>query len=383
MRITILCAGHSLGDERVVCRQAYSLAKNGHDVLVLGRSDVDKAPPSHPRLTLQSVEPLIRGGSLKSRLLRIKALFKIFKKAVASKPDIVAAHEPDSALVALLVRNKIGVPVHFDIHECFEEMLASRFSMPIADIVRFITSQYMRQIAKRCDWISVVSPVIEAQYLSIRHDDRVILLYNSPPIDLFPVCNQNVNGSVTVCHEGWLDHARGMKQLLQAVSLANKNVDLHMLFVGSVRPHCEKDFAAILEELKVNHVVEVTGWLSYDKVGIEDSRAQIGVVSLQPSGNNFGGLSNKIFSYMACGQAVIVPQGSASAQLVEKYDCGIAIDITNPNDIAHAITILAKDEQLRKRLGDNGRHAIVSLFDWSKMSIQLIDIYKQLQLKSI
>ena len=36
-RITIMCPAHALGDERVVCRQALTLAQAGHEVLVLAR----------------------------------------------------------------------------------------------------------------------------------------------------------------------------------------------------------------------------------------------------------------------------------------------------------------------------------------------------------
>jgi len=37
MRIAMLCSGHQVTDERITYKKAVSLAKDGHEVIVLGR----------------------------------------------------------------------------------------------------------------------------------------------------------------------------------------------------------------------------------------------------------------------------------------------------------------------------------------------------------
>jgi glycosyltransferase involved in cell wall biosynthesis len=172
-----------------------------------------------------------------------------------------------------------------------------------------------------------------------------------------------------------------MAQLLEAVALARASEDLRLLVVGKLRSGCETEFNQTVGRLRLSDIVEVTGWIPYQEVGHMDARAQIGLVTMQPSGNNLGSLSNKVYSYMACGQAVIVPAGSASEELVRNYDCGLAVDTTQPAAIAAAIVRLSRDSELRKRLGRNGRRAIETDLGWHRMECQLRQIYETLFLE--
>ncbi|MBE7503827.1 MAG: glycosyltransferase family 4 protein [Verrucomicrobiales bacterium] len=383
LRIAILCPSHSLGDERVVARQALSLARMGHTVTVLGRGDPDKKLPVHPRLQLESLLPMLRTASAASRLVRLKALLKARRLVLACRPHVLAAHEPDSAWLALSLRRRTGAAIHFDIHECFEEMAAARAPRAVAGWVRRFVWWGVSAAARRCDWLTVVSPHTARQYRAVHPKGRVAVLHNSPPIETFPLASQRVTGPITLCHEGWLDRSRGMTQILRALVLARRTADVRLLVVGKLRPGCEAEFHALVRELGLDQVVTVTGWLPYDEVGRVDATAQIGLVTMQPSGNNFGSLSNKLYSYMACGHAIIVPAGSATAEVAEQHQCGVAVDTTDPQAIADAICRLANDAALREELGARGRRAVVEELGWHRMEEVLRRIYQELGEKSL
>lgn len=378
MRITIMCPSHSLGDERVVCRQALAVAQAGHDVLVLGRHDPDKSPPQHPRLRLESIGPMTRGASWRARVAKIQALYACYRRARSSSPDLLAAHEPETALLGLLISRRLRVPIHFDVHECFDELLAGRVPPVLSNAVKRLSWRALAWIARRCDYVTVVSPATQRQYQAVRGDRRVDIIHNSPPIELFPPCTQAPGGPLTVCHEGWLDLLRGMRQLLQAMALAGKQIPLRLLVVGKLGGSCAAQFDALVKELGIEERVTVTGWLPYPEVGKVDATAQIGVVTLQPTGNNNGSLSNKVYSYMACGQALIVPRNSATAELIGQHECGLAVDVTKPEEIARAMVQLANDPGLRERMGRNGRQAIERHLGWHVMSARLIFAYGDL-----
>lgn len=378
MRITIMCPSHSLGDERVVCRQALALAQAGHEVLVLGRHDPEKSPPQHPRLRLEAVGPMTRGASWRARLAKFQALHACWRRARSSAPDLLAAHEPETALWGLLISRQLKIPIHFDVHECFDELLAGRVPPVLSNWVKRLSWRALAWIARRCDYVTVVSPATQRQYQAVRADRRVDIIHNSPPIELFPPCTQTPAGPLTVCHEGWLDLLRGMRQLLQALALAEKQIPLRLLVVGKLGGNCAPLFNALVNELGIGACVTVTGWLPYAEVGKVDATAQIGVVTLQPTGNNNGSLSNKVYSYMACGQALIVPRDSATAELVAQHECGLAVDVTKPEEIARAMVRLANDPALRQTMGRNGRQAIERHLGWHVMSARLISAYGDL-----
>ena len=377
-RITIMCPAHALGDERVVCRQALTLAQAGHEVLVLARHDPEKSPPKHPGLRLEPVGPMTRGASVRARLAKIQALYACYRRACASAPDLLAAHEPETALLGLLISRRKKIPIHFDVHECFDELLASRVSPRLSGWVKRRVWSALSWIARRCDYVTVVSPTTQRQYQAVCGDRRVDIIHNSPPVELFPLCDQAAAGPLTVCHEGWLDLVRGMRQLLQAIALAGQRIPVRLLVVGKLGGGSAALFDSLVKELGIGDRVTVTGWLPYAEVGRVDATAQVGAVTLQPSGNNNGSLSNKVYSYMACGQAAIVPRDSATAELIAQHECGLAVDVTKPEEIAQAIVRLARDPALRQTLGQNGRRAIEQHLGWHVMSGRLVSAYGDL-----
>ncbi len=377
-RVAVMCSSHSLGDERVVSRQALSLAKLGYEVAVFGRDDPKKILPRHPRLQLVPIVPMTYGPSLGSRLKRLKTLRLLDSAVRQFQPDIVACHEPETALLAVLRLRRLGCAIHFDVLEYFEELAASRSPRPLRSLARRLTRRTLQWVASRCDWITVVSPAIVTSYAKAVGAEHVAVLLNSHPVEEFPLCTHNANGTVTVVHDGWLDESRGMAQMLEALALARRSVDVRLLCVGKVREDCAQRFDALVRQFNLSPHVEVTGWIPYDQLGHTDAKGQIGLVALQPTGNNFGGLSNKVYSYLSCGQPAIVPQGSASAELVSHYDCGVAVEITQPAAIAEAIVAIARDASLRKRLGQNGRRAVESELGWQKMEEKMCLGYAEL-----
>lgn len=371
--IVMLCSSHPVSDERITHKQAVSLAKMGYKVTVVGRDDGTKSLPEVAGLILTPVQS-VAGGLF----ARLRMLPKLYRAAVEARPDVITCHEPESALVGLFARRRCGAPVLFDIHECFQETLSSRLPRGLRGLVRFLSIVLLKSLGRRCNWLTVVSPPNQAFYQKTRRDDRVTIIHNSPRIELFPPCNHDVDGPVTICHDGYLDHSRGMMQILDSLVLARKQIDVRLLIVGRVDPGCKEAFEKRVAELSLADAIVIPGWKPYEEVGRLESTAQIGLVALQPGGNTFKSLNNKLYNYMSCGQPVIAPMGSATEDMVRQYDCGLLVDTTCPEDIATAIVRLATDPELRKRLGANGRLAVERQLGWHKMEELLADIYGQL-----
>jgi len=371
MKIAMLCSGHAVDDARVTYKQAGSLARAGHDVIVFGQESGDFACP---RLTLKRIAP--RHASLRKRAGLVRVLAR---EAIAWGPDVVTCHEPESVVAGLRVRAATGCKVIFDVHELFHESLSSRLIWPLGPAVRAGSIYLLRELGRRVDWVTVVSPPNQRFYGDVRHDGRVDIIHNSPKVDEFLTCSQDTQGPVLICHEGDLNPGRGMTQMLEALAIARRQADVRMLILGRV----EKAYQAQYDQLVARHgladAIEGPKWIKYNLLGQEVARAQIGIVAMQPTPNNYGSLSNKIYSYMACGHATVVPKGSATSDLVLGEQAGIAVDTTNPEAIAEAFVRLAKDPDLRSQLGANGRRAIMEKYGWHKMEERLLDIYAQLE----
>jgi hypothetical protein len=371
MRIAMLCSGHAVDDPRVMRKQAASLAGMGHEVIVFGRGE--GGPAKRSGVVLHPLDPLGGGLARRARLVP-----KLAEAAAEWNPDVVACHEPESALAGLRVKRRTGARMLFDVHELFHESLSSRLAWPLRPAVRCASAALLRYLGRRADWVTVVSPFNLAFYRAARGDDRVEIIHNGPIMELFPPCRQDVAGPVTVCHEGNLDRGRGMVQLLEGLALARRHADVRLLVVGEVRPGARALFEEKTGALGLRGAVEMPGWVDYDGVGAVLSRGQIGVVAMQPTPNNYLSLSNKLYNYMCSAMPVIAPAGSATADLVLREDCGVAVDVTRPDAIAEAIVRLAGDRPLRERLGARGRRAIQQRYGWHVMEKRLAEIYAQL-----
>lgn len=370
MRIAMLTTGHVVTDARVVHKQAASLAKAGHTVVVFGLEG--KPPVDVPGVDQRVLAK--PGGGLPARA---RLMPRLYHEAVAWRPDVVTCHEPESAVVGLFVKWRLGVPVLFDIHELYHETLSSRLGR-WGPLVRRLTRILLRTEARRCDWLTVVSPASRDFYRAVRYDGRVDMIQNSPIMKFFPLCDQSVAGPLTVAHEGNLGLNRGMVQILEALAIARRQADLKLLIVGRILPREQDIFDQTVRRLDLGEALVFPGWVAYDQIGLHLARAQIGIVCMQPTPNNFLSLSNKIYNYMACGLASIVPAGSASADLVAAHDAGLAVDTTNPQEVAEAFVRLAADADLRRRLGANGRRALETELGWHKMEERLYEIYQEL-----
>ncbi|MCD6303509.1 MAG: glycosyltransferase family 4 protein [Planctomycetes bacterium] len=372
MRIAMLCSGHPVDDARVAHKQARSLALAGHDVAVFGRRAAggEEIPP----VQLRPLAP--RGGGT---LRRMGMLPKLYRAAVAWRADVVVCHEPQSAIVGVLLKHFRGMKMIFDSHECFHETFSWRIGGLAGRLIRAASIVFARLLIPRCDWVTVVSGPNQRFLGKMRRDGRVDILHNSPIVELFPPCSQDVDGPVTAVHEGNLSRGRGMVQMLEALAIAREECDLKLLIIGQIVPADRALYERTVERLGLAEAVEFAGWTPWRKLGRVESRAQIGLACHQYSPNNFMSLGNKVYNYMCCGQPVIAPAGSATADIVRRYDCGLPADSSDPRQIARAMVRLAGDAELRKRLGANGRRAIEQELGWHKMEETMARIYAQLE----
>ena len=187
---------------------------------------------------------------------------------------------------------------------------------------------------------------------------------------------------MTVCHEGYLGKGRGMSQMLEAVAIAAKEADVRLMLLGRVVPAEIGVFEQLVKDLEITHLVDGPMWIDYSLLGEKIAQAQIGIVAMQPTPNNYLSLSNKLYNAMACGQALIVPKGSASADIVQDYACGVVVDTTKPEEIAEAIVVLAKNADMRQRFGAKGRKAIEEVLGWHRMKDRMRGIYQDMKEKS-
>jgi len=83
-----------------------------------------------------------------------------------------------------------------------------------------------------------------------------------------------------------------------------------------------------------------------------------------------------VFEYMACAKPVILSNFPYWQKLFSK--CALFADPLDPKDIAFQIRELFKDDELRIKLGSEGRKIVEEKFSWETESKKLIAMYNKL-----
>jgi len=79
---------------------------------------------------------------------------------------------------------------------------------------------------------------------------------------------------------------------------------------------------------------------------------------------------------MFCGLPVIASNFPNLRQIVKDTRCGLCVDPTRPDQAARAILHLLRRPKLREQLGENGRNAVLKLYNWEAEEKKLLNVYK-------
>ena len=138
---------------------------------------------------------------------------------------------------------------------------------------------------------------------------------------------------------------------------------------------------AELQKHKNWNKVNYYGIVSKAEVEKIMSESSIGMATLS-YGKNVGGKigtigNTKLFEYMEAGIPFICTDFILWKEIVDKYECGICVDPTNPKQIAKAIDDLILDQEKIIKMGLNGRKAAEEVFNWSSQEKLLLGFYEK------
>ncbi len=156
-----------------------------------------------------------------------------------------------------------------------------------------------------------------------------------------------------VLYAGNIGLSQGLEHFLTAADLLRAHPDMRFVLVGEgggreqlVREAVRRQLAnvAFLPFQPRQRLAEVL------------ASADVSMVILK-RGVGADSLPSKTYSIMASGRPILasVDEGSETWKLIQRANAGLCIPPENPEEMAAAILALKQDQELRKRLGANGR----------------------------
>jgi len=65
------------------------------------------------------------------------------------------------------------------------------------------------------------------------------------------------------------------------------------------------------------------------------------------------------------------------ADFILKNDAGILVNPEDPEEVSNAIIALLQNEQLREKLGKNGRKLVIK-YNWENTALKILEVFKGL-----
>lgn len=171
-----------------------------------------------------------------------------------------------------------------------------------------------------------------------------------------------------------LIHTKNITTIIKAIALIPKELKIHLNIIGS-GPEKEK-LQKLIDKLNLTNRIQLVGRVSRNEILYFLSQSDIYLFASLKEACNLS-----LLEAMAVGLPVICLNWSGMAISTDDR-CAIRLPVTDPEqmpkDMAEAIIKLAKNPELRKQMGENGRKRIQTVFNWEAKGKFMEELFAEL-----
>jgi len=383
MKICFLSSVHAADDKRVFDKEALSLAEAGFDVVHIAAGD-------GTRMSQNGVETITHGAT-QSKLARLFKIPWLYCLAARQRADCYHCNEVESWLVGVLLKlTRRGKRVVFDVHEHFPSRFENApMPRPLRALAAGAVRLLYRILTPFTDRLVFAKRSVAMDFKGSERKQVLVLNYTRTEFLRNRQQSEKTDGgairqapaTITAVHLGLIGRARGWPQLLDAVS-DDRCKDIKLHFIGKFMSPDDDgpEFEARVAELELGSRIRFDEWMPFEQAFEELLAADIGLVLFQPGIQNHTlALPHKMFDYMMAGLPIIAPDFAEEVSaIIRDADCGVLVDVSDPDEVAAALERLANDARERTRLGQNGQKAVLDRYNWEAEAEKLIGMYREL-----
>lgn len=362
IRVVHISSAHKDGDVRIFHKECVSLAEAGYDVFLVIPNAVSRIERGVNIVSFQTKK--------QGRFYRTtKIVNRVFEEAEKLNGDIYHLHDPELLRISKKFK-RLGKKVIYDAHEDLPRQIMSKAYIPgfLRKIISWFTEKFENRIVRKLDGVITATPFIRDRFLKIH--PNVTDVKNLPLVNELTVIKSDVSNR-KVCYVGGLNKVRGVYELVQCLDQCSAQ----LILAGDFE---DDHFKNKLFKHPNWKYVDYRGYLNREQIKQVFADSAVGMVTLHPMENYLDALPVKLFEYMAAGIPVISSDFPLWKSIVENSDCGICVDPLSPQRIAEAVNKILADKERAKQMGENGREAVMKIYNWNFEKETLIKFYKSL-----
>ncbi|GAB3318913.1 glycosyltransferase family 4 protein [Larkinella ripae] len=177
---------------------------------------------------------------------------------------------------------------------------------------------------------------------------------------------------------GWLSFERSIVTLLDGLALLKAS---HPAFTMHLFGNCsftDQDLEAFPAYQQVKENLIFYGYTDQSKAFAYAAKAVAGLALLKPIGDYPESYTTKMFEYMALGLPVITANFPLYQDVIEANQCGFCIDPSDPVALADRLRFLIDHPLAAEQMGNRGRWAAETTFNWASEQPKLLNLYASL-----
>lgn len=255
---------------------------------------------------------------------------------------------------------------------------------PLADLVeKFVT--------RRADAVITVSGVLK-KYLAGRGvpSERVYVMHNGVNLSKFrPEMSGDrirqefglMPSDIVVGFVGGFSVWHGAHLLLEVAPLAvqdDKRIRFFMVGGREGNPRFES-FKKAADDKALSEMFRFAGEVPRENVPEYIAAMDIAVI---PWATDYGS-PTKTFEYMGMAKALVGPRVAALEEVLTDEQTALIVRVSDAAEMARAIVRLARDADLRRRLGANARRAVEEKYNWDHNAASTIEIVERLNKRRV
>jgi glycosyltransferase involved in cell wall biosynthesis len=287
---------------------------------------------------------------------------------VARGCDLVHAHWTVSGGAALLSHAFFRKPLLLTVHG------SDIFQVPRLPFGAKIT----RAILRRVDRVTAVSGALKEATVALGLDAaKVEVISNGIDLARFvppspDPRHDNPRQPHTILFAGFLIQRKGVRYLVEALSLLRADVPPHRLVIVGEGPE-EGALRAQVAALGLADRVEFAGFQPQAVVSEWMRWARVFVLPSLEEGQGV-----VLLEALASGTPVIASDVDGMREVVTP-EVGLRFPARNPAALAHALQQLLTDDPRWRRMSVAARQRAVEVYDWDKIGAQVVEVYESLR----
>ena len=208
--------------------------------------------------------------------------------------------------------------------------------------------------------------------LRLRAED-VYSVYNPVGMEKFNLdADSEEKEMIKVFYAGRFDLGKGIEYLIGAIPKVVEKHDCSFIFVGdgTIRQEAEN----LVRTLKISKHVVFEGFVPYTDISRYYQQCDIVVVpSVWPE--PFG---RSLIEAMAYGKPVIATKVGGIPEMIEHGETGLLVEPANSGEMANAITMLLDNDEMRMKMGRQGRKVVEEKYNTEAIARAVSIVYENI-----